>query len=134
MDTIIIPSAVLTSIVEHAKRDAPNECCGLLVGSAQAIDQAVETRNARSSPTRYLVDPEDHFALIRTLRGTSREIVGAYHSHPASPARPSPTDLAEAWSDDFVYVIVSLSDAQNPVVRAYRIMDRQPRTMAISSG
>jgi proteasome lid subunit RPN8/RPN11 len=87
------------------------------------VESAVATRNAAASRTRYEVHPEDHFALIRRLRGTGRDIVGAYHSHPASPATPSPTDLSEAMSADFLYVIVSLTDSRQPVVSAYRLVD-----------
>jgi proteasome lid subunit RPN8/RPN11 len=108
-------------MIAHARREHPNECCGLLAGSGDLIDQCVPARNIRASATRYLIDPQDHFALIRRLRGTSRQILGAYHSHPSSPAVPSATDLAEAQYPDFVWVIVSLADPNAPDVRAYRI-------------
>jgi proteasome lid subunit RPN8/RPN11 len=120
--SIRIAAAVIDAIVDHARREAPNECCGLLVGSVGAIERAVPTRNAASSPTRYLVDPSEHFALIRELRGTGSDIAGAYHSHPGSPAIPSPSDIAEAWPE-FLYVIVSLEDEARPDVRAFRIAD-----------
>lgn len=118
-----IGGSVLDAIVAHARREAPNECCGLLVGAANVVERAVPTGNAAASPTRYLVDPAEHFALIRELRGTERDIIGAYHSHPASPAVPSPTDIAAAWSADFVYVIVSLEHEARPDVRAFVIGD-----------
>ena len=121
MLTVRIPTLVLDAIVDHAKREAPYECCGLLVGPGGRIERAVATRNAVSSPTRYLVDPMEHFALIRELRGTGQDIVGAYHSHPASPAVPSPSDVNEAWDAEFLYVIVSLEDEARPDVRAFRI-------------
>ena len=116
-----IAAAVLDDIVAHARREAPNECCGLLVGAGDLVERAVPTRNAAASPTRYLVDPSEHFALIRELRGTAHDIVGAYHSHPASAAVPSPTDIAGAWSADFLYVIVSLEHEARPDVRAFLI-------------
>lgn len=118
----MLPAAI-AAIIEHARREAPNECCGLLVGDRGAIVEAVATRNECASPTRYRVDAREHFALIRRLRGSQRTIVGAYHSHPASAAVPSPTDVAEAWETEFLYVIVSLEDAEHPDVRAYRIAD-----------
>jgi proteasome lid subunit RPN8/RPN11 len=116
-----MPAVVLEAIVDHARREAPNECCGLLVGAGNAVDRAVPTRNAAQSRTRYLVDPSDHFALIRELRGTAHDIIGAYHSHPSSPAIPSPTDIAGAWGADFLYVIVSLKNEARPDVRAFMI-------------
>lgn len=107
-------------MIAHARNTAPAECCGLLVGNGRRIDEAVSTRNADTRPTRFLVDPQDHLRLIRTVRGTGREIVGAYHSHPHSAAVPSPTDIAQAWWPELVHVIVSLAEAE-PEVRAWLI-------------
>jgi proteasome lid subunit RPN8/RPN11 len=109
-------------MVAHAREDAPDECCGLLVGSANRIDEAVRTRSLERSPNRYQVDPAAHFALIRRLRGTDRAIIGAYHSHPRSAAEPSPSDLREAYDSELVYVIVSLAGVE-PEVRAWKIAE-----------
>ena len=119
--TLRIAPPVIDAMLSHARRELPNECCGLLIGRGDAIDECMPTRNAHASPTRFLIDPAEHFAVIRALRGTPREIVGAYHSHPASPAVPSGTDVAEACAAAFHYVIISLQDAANPDVRVYRI-------------
>jgi proteasome lid subunit RPN8/RPN11 len=75
--------------------------------------RCVRARNLEARATRYLIDPEDHFAAIRSARADGLEVVGAYHSHPSSAPLPSATDVAEADSgSDFVYVIVSpVSDA-----------------------
>jgi [CysO sulfur-carrier protein]-S-L-cysteine hydrolase len=117
-----ITAAIVDAIVAHARREAPHECCGLLVGQGNAIERMVPTRNAAATPaTRYLVDPEQHFAVIRELRGTAHDIVGAYHSHVSSPAAPSQTDIAQAWTAQFLYVIVSLLDEARPDVRAFSI-------------
>jgi proteasome lid subunit RPN8/RPN11 len=119
--TIVVARSVLNAIVEHARREAPNECCGLLIGSADRIDDCAPTTNLADSPSRFTVDPREHLALARRLRGSGREIVGAYHSHPRSPAVPSPTDIAEAHYPDFIHVIASLLEPVAPDVRAYRI-------------
>ena len=119
MTSLRIPAAVVSEMLAHAHDESPRECCGLLVGKGASIDRSVRARNLDSSATRYLIDPEDHFAAIRSARADGLEVVGAYHSHPSSAAVPSPTDVAEAASGaDFVYVIVSLKDDD---VRAYRI-------------
>ena len=118
-------------MVGHARAESPNECCGLLVGTAGTIGEAVATTNTERGPTRYRVDPAEHFALVRRLRGTAADIVGAYHSHPRSPAVPSPSDVAEAISPLFLYVIVSLQAAE-PDVRAYRIDGTEVREVALS--
>ena len=78
---------------------------------------------AETPLSRYRLDPVDHFAVIRELRGTDGQIIGAYHSHVRSAATPSPTDVAEAWPEPFFYVIVSLEDEMRPDVRAYVIQN-----------
>ncbi len=130
-----VSPAVLAHIVAHARSDAPRECCGLLVGRPQTgtIDEAVATANIEPGTTRYVVDPADHFRLMKRLRGTDREIVGGYHSHPRSPAVPSPTDVAEAFSAAFLYLIVSLLDPERPDVRAWRISGEEIRQVPIVS-
>lgn len=98
---------MLAELDAHARAERPNECCGLLLGRDDRVTRSVRTRNLRASPTRYLIDPQDHFAAIRAARREGLRVVGAYHSHPASPPVPSMTDLAEAIDRELVYVIVS---------------------------
>jgi proteasome lid subunit RPN8/RPN11 len=131
--SITIAARVIDEVIAHAREDAPLECCGLLVAGGGAIDEAVRTRNAKASRTAYLVDPEDHFAAIKRARQAGRRIAGAYHSHPRSPAVPSPADLREAHDPDLVYLIVSLADPLAPSVRAFAIRDGQYRERQIVS-
>lgn len=128
---IRIRADVLSLISAHARRDAPNECCGLLVGAGDLIDEAVPARNVLSHPSRYQIDPQDHIATNRRLRGTSRAVLGAYHSHPKSPAVPSPRDLAEAHYPDFIWLIVSLEGPAGSDFRAYRIEGREAVEVAL---
>jgi proteasome lid subunit RPN8/RPN11 len=118
-----IARAVLADIAAHAVAEAPRECCGLLVGAEGRVEESVRTTNLEPGLTRYLVDPAAQVALMKRLRGTGREIVGAYHSHPRSEAVPSESDLADAVSADFLCVIVSLIDPERPITRAYRLSD-----------
>jgi [CysO sulfur-carrier protein]-S-L-cysteine hydrolase len=120
MDFLLL-NAAKEAMIAHARDDAPLECCGLLLGAQGVVEEAVRARNLRHSRTAYLVDPADHFAAIRRARKEGRTIVGAYHSHPRSPAVPSPVDLQEAQFPDFLYVIVSLADPRTPDVRGYRL-------------
>jgi proteasome lid subunit RPN8/RPN11 len=112
---------VIDAMIDHARRDAPLECCGLLVARDGIIVEPIPARNLKASPVAFLIDPADHFAALKRARGDGREIVGAYHSHPSSPAIPSPADLAEAHYEDFLYMIVSLA-APIPDVRSYRLV------------
>ena len=117
-----ILEVVLATIGAQAQQESPNECCGLLLGTQDLIDEAVPTRNVLAHPSRYQIDPEEHIAINRRLRGTTRSVIGAYHSHPRTEAIPSPRDVIEAHYPEFVWLIVSLAGDQ-PDFRAYRIVD-----------
>ena len=121
----VMRRSVRDAVVAHAREDAPLECCGLLLGTPALVEEAVRAVNLRQSATAFLVDPADHFAAIRRARAEGRAIVGAYHSHPRSPAVPSRVDVREAQYDEFVYLIVSLADDRAPDVRAYRLRAAQ---------
>ena len=101
--------AVCDAIVAHARETAPAECCGLFLGGGEEIVEAVRARNVADDPaTRFLIDPADHFAAIRTARERGLEVVGFYHSHPISPPEPSERDRAEFSYAGHLYALVSL--------------------------
>ena len=106
---MIVPDGVALAIIEHAREEAPRECCGLLIGHEHQITAAIRARNvAEDTVRRYIVDPFDHFAALRFARARGEQVVGAYHSHPRSPAVPSATDAAEGFTQ-FLFVIVGLA-------------------------
>ena len=135
-----LPSAVVAKITSHAQRESPRECCGLLVGNAREVRDAVETANVAAEPHRhYTVSPADHFALIKRCRNAATddaetiEVVGAYHSHPRSTPVPSPTDRREALRD-FLYIIVGPLDGSTPVdLGAYRLVDGEFEAVALDA-
>jgi proteasome lid subunit RPN8/RPN11 len=110
----------LDVIVDHARAAAPAECCGMLIGRDSSIDEAVRAKNIAADPTRFLIDPKDHIDAMRAARRRGLEVLGFYHSHPRSPAWPSPTDIAEAAYPDSVHLIVSLESAAEDT-RLFRI-------------
>lgn len=115
-----LPGSLGDTLVAEAIAAAPHEACGLLVGRDGEVHRVVPARNVDASPARYTIDPADHFAALRAARRDGLAVIGAYHSHPAGPPVPSPTDMAEA-SPDFLYVIVGLAPA--PAVAAWRLVD-----------
>ena len=127
-DPLQIPVAVLAEMRAHARSEAPRECCGLVLGTPGRVTRSERARNIAPEATRYLVHPEDHFRAIKAARAEGLEVIGAYHSHPASDPVPSPTDIAEAGSSEFVYVIVSLL---NDEVRAYRFEEGHAVRLAL---
>jgi proteasome lid subunit RPN8/RPN11 len=100
-----LPADVIDAIEAHARETAPEECCGLLLGSPDVITMSVRAQNrADDRRRRYLIDPRDHFEAIRRARDLDLEVVGAYHSHPRSAPVPSDTDRAGAF-ENFLFVI-----------------------------
>jgi proteasome lid subunit RPN8/RPN11 len=125
---------VLDAIDAHARRDAPHECCGLLIGTETAILEAVPCANVAERPaSRYRIAPAAFVDQIHRCRARAdgTRVVGAYHSHPGSAPEPSPTDLAEAF-EQFVFVIAGPVDGLNPLaIRAFVLTDGnlQPLTL-----
>lgn len=115
-----IRQQVLDRIVAHAVEDLPNECCGLLIGSAEMVEDAARARNAKQSRTKFQVEPADHFAAIRRARAAGLQVIGAYHSHPSGPSGPSETDRARLTDPTMVHIIVSLAHGTR-TVRAFRL-------------
>jgi proteasome lid subunit RPN8/RPN11 len=110
----------LDALADHARASAPEECCGLLLGRGGEIVEAFRARNIAEAPrSRFLIDPADHFAALRTARARGLEVVGFYHSHPASPPEPSARDIDEFTYPGHLYAIVSLL-AEPAALRLFR--------------
>ena len=124
MPGIEIRQSVLDELVAHAREEAPNECCGLLIGTGQRIERAVRARNKLGSPVRYLIDPRDQIAAMKGARESGESVIGFYHSHPTSSAAPSETDRMEAAYPGHCHLIVSPgSGGAVPEVRGFRLHD-----------
>lgn len=128
-----LPESVRSAIVAHAEREKPGECCGLLIGKGTTVNEAHPARNECSGQTRFRIHPADHFAAIRKARAAGLEVVGAYHSHPESPAVPSARDVAEASDAAPVMVIVSLMPPA-PVMRAFVLAPSGSKEVRILEG
>ena len=118
-----IRASALSTIIRHAESSRPRECCGVLLGCRpEEISEAIQVQNLAEDPDRYVLDPKGHLEIRRQARQRRVGIVGFYHSHPHSSARPSARDLAEASYPDHYYLIVALGASQ-PEVRLYRLTD-----------
>jgi len=102
----------------------PNEICGLLLGSIgtqawniQQVRQVPNINNERAAD-RFQLDPNGYQAIDREIRGTDIEIIGVFHSHPDCPAKPSPTDLDNAW-EGFLYPIISVCDGKVAAIHCW---------------
>jgi desampylase len=131
-ESIRVRPAVLAAIEEHARRVAPEECCGLLIARDGRIDEAVPTENRAAEPVRrYEIDPRDYLSAIKRCRGTEAIVIGAYHSHPRSEPTPSATDREAAFGD-FLYLIAGPVGAPDRFeIRAYRLRSGNFRSLGL---
>ena len=118
-DAVKVPRSVVEGIFSQGRREAPLEACGYLSGGDGVVARAHTMRNADQSPEHFTLDPEEQFRVIREARTENRKIIAVYHTHPASPARPSAEDIRLAFDPYIIYVIASLQEAGD--IRAFRI-------------
>jgi len=121
--TLLLPQPFIDEMIAHAQEDAPNECCGIIAGEDGRAVKLFRAKNAEASPWRYYVDSEDLFRIWRECDANGWDFLAIYHSHTKSEAYPSPTDVRRAAWPEAYYVLVSLQDAEKPVVRAFRILE-----------
>jgi proteasome lid subunit RPN8/RPN11 len=103
---VTITRRVLEDVRAHAVEEAPRECCGMLIGTSDAIVESVRARNLADGNSRFLIDPQDHIAALRRVRAASLDVIGFYHSHPRSRPYPSETDVAESGYAGAAHLIV----------------------------
>ena len=120
---MLIYRRAVEDILEHARQEKPNECCGFLLGRRAIVEEGVRARNVTPSPNRYQIDPRDHFAVIRQARIRGCSVVGTYHSHPTSVAIPSAVDREQVNYTKYLYVIVSLlTNPNGGPIGAFRLV------------
>jgi [CysO sulfur-carrier protein]-S-L-cysteine hydrolase len=122
---LTLDPAVRDAIVAHARRDHPDEACGIVagpVGSGRA-ERVVEMTNAARSMTQYEFEPAEQLRVYREMDDRDEEAVVVYHSHTATEAYPSRTDVRYASQPDAHYVLVSTRDPETAELRSYRIVD-----------
>ena len=131
---LTLPREFIDEMIAHAREDAPNECCGIIAGRDGHALKLFRANNAEASPYRYNVDPQDLFRIHRECDENGWGFIVIYHSHTASEAYPSATDVRLAFWPEAYYVLVSLMDPEKPVVRGFRIEDGRVSEEEISAG
>ena len=116
-----IPKPIFDEIVDHAKREWPLECCGILAGREETAQKAFELSNAQKSPVRYSVSPQEQLKVFEEMEKESMEMIAIYHSHPHTIPFPSETDVKMAFYPEVSSIIISLKERDNPMVKAFRI-------------
>jgi proteasome lid subunit RPN8/RPN11 len=119
-----VPAEIRRAMVAHALFCYPEEACGLLAADEEGrLRMAYCLSNADRSPATYTLEPQEHFRALRNAEARGWHLAGVFHSHTQSPAYPSPTDVARALEPDWLYVLVSLEDADAPAVRGFWVRE-----------
>ena len=120
-----ISKEIIDQLIAQARQDAPNETCGYLLGvSVDGVDTVTENywmENIDHSPEHFSFAPKDQFAALRYARSKGLRILANWHSHPASPSRPSQEDLRLANDPTIRYAILSLLDG-DPKLNSFKII------------
>lgn len=127
---LVIRRDLVDAMVAHARRDHPDEACGLLVGpeGGDRAERIIPMLNAARSPTYYQFDEHEWLRVYRELQAADEDVVVVYHSHTATEAYPSRTDVNRA--DEYAlflasphYVLISTRDPGQHELRSYRIVE-----------
>ena len=107
---MIIKQNVVDELIAQAQKDAPNETCGYLLGVDDTVTENYWMENVDHSPEHFSFAPKDQFAALKYARNNGLKILANWHSHPASPSRPSQEDLRLANDPTIRYAILSLHE------------------------
>ena len=109
-----IPQEIIDELISQAQQDAPNETCGYLLGTSgpegDVVTEHYWMENIDHSPEHFSFAPKDQFTALRYARSKDLKILANWHSHPASPSRPSQEDLRLANDPTIRYAILSLHE------------------------
>ena len=118
-----IPQNIIDELIEQAEKDAPDESCGYLLGTADGnVIENYWMENIDHSSEHFSFAPKDQFAALRYAREHDLKILANWHSHPASPSRPSQEDLRLANDPTIRYAILSLLDGE-PKLNSFKIQN-----------
>ncbi|MCK8824417.1 M67 family metallopeptidase [Fuchsiella alkaliacetigena] len=115
-------------LVEDAKERFPKEACGLVAGTKEEkvveVKEVVPMTNLDDSAEHFTLDPQEQFKVAKEIRKQGYELLGNYHSHPFTPARPSAEDKKLAYNEELIYFIISLAESE-PILKAFKIEEQE---------
>ncbi|WP_280180965.1 M67 family metallopeptidase [Nocardia farcinica] len=122
---LVIKSDLVAAMVAHARADHPDEACGVIAGpeGSDRPERFIAMTNAERSPTFYRFDSGEQLKVWREMDAADEEPVVIYHSHTATEAYPSRTDISYASEPNAHYVLISTRDPEQHELRSYRILD-----------
>ena len=123
--TIKLKKADFEQIVAHARKELPNEACGLIAGridgEVKVVEKVYFLTNIDRSNEHFSLDPKEQLAAVKDMRANGFVPLGNWHSHPESPSRPSDEDKRLAYDSKASYMILSLMDKNTPVLNSFKI-------------
>ncbi len=126
---IVINQKQYNEILEHSIKAIPNEACGLLGGiienNVKYVRRVYLLTNTDYSPEHFSMDPKEQFTAVKDMRSNGWVMLGNFHSHPASPSRPSEEDKRLAFDPEASYFIISLMDDKNIVLKSFNIIKNE---------
>ena len=123
MQVLQIDDTLFKEMAEHGLREFPNEACGLLAGRGGVPVRFFAMKNLEASPVSYRLDPKEQLRAFNEMDDGGLDLVAIFHTHTHSEAYPSETDTPLAFYPDASYLVMSLSDREHPVLRAFRILE-----------
>ena len=130
---LAIPRAAWLAMQQEVQARLPEEACGALLGRNGQAQQAVAVTNMLHSPVRFRMEPREQVRLFQRMEAEGLELLAVYHSHPAGPPTPSPTDTAEAYYPGVVQLVWSQA-AGGWICRGFLIQDGQYEEVELLQG
>lgn len=121
---IKIPKDIYEAMIKHAQAKAPIEACGYLGGTGSEVKALYEMTNADNSEEHFSFIPQEQFEAFNNANKAGLRLIACYHSHPATPARPSEEDIRLAYDPNISYIIISLAGG-TPDVKSFKIKNKE---------
>ena len=124
-ETITISKADYELMLKHCRSGLPEESCGLIAGRKEGNHNIIEKiyllTNVDHSNEHFSMDPKEQLAAVKDARANNLKLLGNFHSHPESPSRPSEEDKKLAFDTGAIYMILSLMEPEEPILRGFHI-------------
>jgi [CysO sulfur-carrier protein]-S-L-cysteine hydrolase len=120
---LTLPQAFVDQVLAHARRDHPDECCGVIAGRDGVATRVIEMQNADRSPTGFTFDSAEWLTVYREVDDADEELLAVYHSHTMTEAYPSRTDVLWAQHNEFAHWLLVSTRSDDDEVRSFTIAD-----------
>jgi len=120
---LTLPQAFVDEVLAHARRDHPDECCGVIAGRDGVATRVIQMQNAERSPTGFTFDSAEWLKVYRDVDDADEDLLVVYHSHTMTEAYPSRTDVLWAEHNEFAHWLLVSTRSDEDEVRSFTITD-----------